>query len=255
MTWSNVQKNARINISNSNRTATRNGTGASGSWMAGRSASGSTRGKLYWEITLDVVNLPASTPMVGVVTASYVGFADGNYIGPDLESIGAHFGNVAYANGAPNAFGPIGTEAVGRTYGILVDRKSNTIQFALVDLDPENPAWGVWLGLPSGIAYTETIYPAYALAGLTDQITANWGADPFIIKHMPEGSESIDGTRFWYDTLVDTYDFADFLEPPKPPGPAVRLLNSDGTPTKPYHDFLTKQYEWERTLRSILKGE
>lgn len=40
--------------------------------------------------------------------------------------------------------------------------------------------------------------------------------------------------------------------PPKPLPPHVRLVDPQGRPTREFHDFLTKLYEWQRMLVTIL---
>ena len=40
--------------------------------------------------------------------------------------------------------------------------------------------------------------------------------------------------------------------PPKPLAHDVKLVRADGTPTAEYHAFLSRRYEWERLLLSLL---
>lgn len=48
---------------------------------------------------------------------------------------------------------------------------------------------------------------------------------------------------------------ADYIGlPPKPLLPQQRTTNEDGTPSFEFNLFLTKQYEWQRRLLSVLTG-
>ena len=47
-------------------------------------------------------------------------------------------------------------------------------------------------------------------------------------------------------------DPAKIQAPIKPLAPDVKLVRDDGTPTAEYHQFLSRRYEWERLLLSLL---
>jgi hypothetical protein len=44
----------------------------------------------------------------------------------------------------------------------------------------------------------------------------------------------------------------DLPEPPKPFGPNVRIVEADGRPTREFHLYLTRLYEWLHKLRTVL---
>jgi hypothetical protein len=47
-------------------------------------------------------------------------------------------------------------------------------------------------------------------------------------------------------------DPARLPEPPKPLAPDVKLVRGDGTPTAEYHQYMSRLFEWNRLLRSLL---
>lgn len=177
--WNPADKYADLVLSSGNLTV----NSTTSVWGGVRATQGKSSGKWYFETTIDV-ETGTSNRHIGVANSSW---ALSVLLGYELAGAGWGFRDSG-ANGA-SYYNKSATAFTGLT------NNTGDVVMVAFDMDTGKLWWGVngiWSGDPSagtGEAYASlagTLYPALSLIGITDQITANFGATAFMYT-VPTG--------------------------------------------------------------------
>jgi hypothetical protein len=255
-TWNPADKSADLTLSPDQLTVTK--TAGGGAWDSLRSTGGRLSGLHYFEVTANVVGANGAVIGIGSSAASLANHPGAGTAGSGIgNGSGSYYYNTATTIALHALVGASMPMVAGDTIGIKVAGSEFAMAFSMVNelYTYEGSVINLWsqsVPFSSGLVGFNSWFAMMALFDVGAQYTINFGASDFVIGKIPHGYTSYDGNQSWEDWYITTDDAAALELPPKPPAPNVRLLNPDGTPTKAYHDFMTKQYEWERTLRTGL---
>lgn len=165
LTWSNTDKTSSLILTNENLTVSGN---VSNSTNMIRATRGKTRGKWYWEININSGSSNAFGFGVGNKSLNLTAVATD----PNLRiywNTGVKYpSNTSYAS----------SFSIGDTIGIALDLDNGTLEFH------KN-------GVSQGVSHTDVlvmgeVFPLFRLYSGQAEITANFGATPFIYP-MPTG--------------------------------------------------------------------
>lgn len=203
--WDSTQKNSNVALTNSDLTATSDGSPAS-THFAGRAVAGAVIGsgvKRYWEITVTNSGTFASNDAGTGVCNSSQTFADNTFLGSSTNSISYYCGGDVYYNSS--AITSIGNWQATVTICVACDG-GNAIWWRVGSgnwngsgtADPATNTGGV------SISSMGDVFPAYNVRN-SGSLTANFGATAF--AHTPPSGFSGFATSGNYTLTADPGNF------------------------------------------------
>jgi hypothetical protein len=191
VTWSEVNKNTNVILSNGDLTVA---GGGNASYQGGCSDTAITSGqKIYWEVAADALAQAGATGM-GIANASNT-YANGQYLGITANACGWFddgqivINNVNLPNIQGFAAGDIGCVAVNVGSKIWFrTNNGNWNNDVIANQDPANDVGGIDI---SGI--TPDLFPAYSLVDTisSDQLTAKFRSDSLVYE-IPAGFQALE---------------------------------------------------------------